>query len=241
MNIYYMKLDGDCSHEQSLALYGMLPDERKESVKQAKREEIAKKRLYTGAFLQYVLSSETGIPVEKLHYSYNEWGKPELNIEDFDGEREKGLLPCFNLSHSGNYAIVAVSSCPVGIDIEHKRQKGLSLAKRCFCQEEYEDIMSLATEEAREQRFLEYWTMKEAYIKCSGEGLHIPLNSFLINRGENGISFVEKGQKYIGTFFMQDAYCVSLCTPCLTDEETYVKMKNERREIFLQDILTLCT
>lgn len=211
IRIFYMKLDGDCSKEQSLALYRMLPQERKDLVDRAKREEVRRKRLYTGAFLQYVLSKETGVPVEQLHYQYNQWGKPEL-----DGGRIH-----FNLSHSGEYVVLAISDAPVGVDVEHKTKGYEALAKRCFCPGECEDVLSLVTEEERQQSFLEYWTMKEAYIKCKGEGMRIPLNSFCIQKGisygDTEISQEGNGDFYFGTFFLEKGYCVSVCSVCKED------------------------
>lgn len=221
VRIYYMNLESDCSAEQSLdflyedfdgkkqfinekeaRFYTMLPQERRESVDRAKNIDIARKRLYTGAFLQTVLSKETGIPVEQLVYRYNQWGKPELDMEQ----------PFyFNLSHSGKYVVLAVSDFLVGIDIEYKKKNYEAVAFRCFCKEEYEDILSGDTRGEQERRFLEYWTMKEAYIKCVGEGLRIPLNSFLINRKENEVSNVVDENMYLKTFFLNEEYCVSIC------------------------------
>lgn len=244
IRIYSIRLDGDCSKEQSLVLYGMLPRERKELVDKARNETVAKKRLYTGAFLQYVLSKETGIPVENLHYIYNEWGKPELDVKSI---MDDGRLDCtkkermeslsFNLSHAGNYAVLAVSDSPIGIDIECKSRNYISVAKRCFCKEEYEDIESVAGEEERRKRFLEYWTMKEAYVKYVGEGLRIPLNSFRIERGEEGSSYLSDKRAIIfHTFFPENGYCVSLCNAQRTS-----KMEEDCvcRLILLQDIDSL--
>lgn len=210
IRIYYMRLDGDCSDEQSLALYEMLPKERKESVDRAKNQEIAKKRLYTGAFLQHLLSKETGLSVEQLHYRYNEWGKPEL-----DCARDV----YFNLSHSGGYVVLAVSDHPVGADVEHKTRGYVSLAKRCFCEEEYRDIMSKQEETDRERCFLEYWTMKESYIKCIGEGMRIPLNSFQIEMKKKGLAAVLGEDMHFKTLFLDEKYCVSVCGSVLTDRE----------------------
>ena len=220
IRIYSIRLDGDCSKEQSLVLYEMLPKERKELVDQARNEGIAKKRLYTGAFLQYVLSKETGIPVESLCYQYNQWGKPELDVKrivdqiplDLDRlERLKSLH--FNMSHSGDYAVLVVSDSPIGIDIEHKSRNYMSLAKRCFCPEEYAEIEAVMDEEERRKRFLEYWTMKEAYIKYVGEGLRIPLDSFRIMRGQEGNSSLADDEGIVfHTFFAEEGYCVSICS-----------------------------
>ncbi len=252
IRIYYMKLDSDCSQEQSLVLlygeektfiisgtqeelYLILPQERRAAVDRAKNEAVARKRLYTGAFLQHVLSKETGIPMNRLQYEYNAWGKPELTLACLnqmfvEGEETESPIEqmCdrrlyFNLSHSGDYVVLAVSDSPIGIDIEHKTKGYDSLAKRCFCEEEYKDILSAGDEEQQKQCFLEYRTMKEAYIKLVGEGMRIPLDSFLVRREADGFSFVEKYhtedkrsakdcEGYFATMMLDAEYCVSVCT-----------------------------
>ena len=58
----------------------------------------------------------------------------------------------FNMSHSGDYVVVAVSDEPIGIDIEHKTRNYESVAKRCFHKEEYDSIMKL-NEPERPKRF----------------------------------------------------------------------------------------
>ncbi|MBQ9984042.1 MAG: 4'-phosphopantetheinyl transferase superfamily protein [Lachnospiraceae bacterium] len=251
-----MKLDGDCSKEQSLALYDILPQERKDSVDKVKREGIKKKRLYTGAFLQYMLSKETGIPVEQLHYKYNQWGKPELDVERIlksseilgwngdlkqpDEWKEKIRTVHFNLSHSGDYVVLAISDSPVGVDVEYKTKGYEALVKRCFCETECEDIMSLDTEEERKKCFLEYWTMKEAYIKCVGEGMRIPLNSFLIQRdvkiGAVCMSKATVGALNFGTFFIEREYCVSVCSSSSKDVVRFGMDREIVKEVKLHDL-----
>lgn len=268
VHIYYMKLDSDCSQEQSLALlygeeksitisgtqkelYQLLPQERREVVDRAKNETVARKRLYTGAFLQYVLSEETGLPMEELYYEYNEWGKPELAQEcleqmitpdneiELQAAKERDGRLYFNLSHSGDYVVLAVSDSPVGIDIEHKTKGYDSLAKRCFCEEEYKDILSAGDTDEQKHRFLEYWTMKEAYIKLVGEGMRIPLNSFLIQREQAGFAFVsehradgnmiaKRCEEYFATIMLDSEYCVSLCTNQKLDAEKILSIKEKK-------------
>ncbi len=233
IHIYYMKFPSDCSEGQSLALlygekksivitgnrdelYGILPRERKEAVDRAKNENVARKRLYTGAFLQYVLSAETGLPMERLQYEYNEWGKPVLACSNLH----------FNLSHSGEYVVIAVSDAPVGIDVEHKTRGYEALSQRCFCKEEYEDIMSLNNEDMRKQRFLKYWTMKEAYIKCVGEGMRIPLNSFLIRKGSGDVFRIDRSAYCLATTFIEKNVCMAVCS----DRRDDVVMSIQKRE-----------
>lgn len=56
----------------------------------------------------------------------NKFGKPEC---------DNGL--CFNISHSGSYALFALSESEVGCDIEEIRfLKGIRLGKIVFCDNE---------------------------------------------------------------------------------------------------------
>lgn len=161
----------------------------------------------TASWTKKIISEETGIPEEEISYEYGEHGKPRLadKLLEQVGNFE------FNLSHSKDYAVLAVSDKSVGIDVEHIRKNRLSVAKRFFCRKEYEDILSLPEEE-QDKRFLEYWTMKEAYVKYLGTGMSTPFDSFLIKRLEDGIAVVEKENIYFKTWFLEDAdYCISVC------------------------------
>lgn len=162
----------------------------------------------TAGWMKKIVSEETGIAINKISYEYGEHGKPRLSD---DLMKQVGEFE-FNLSHSKDYAVLAVSDSQVGIDVEHIRKNRLSVAKRFFCKEEYEDILALPEEE-QDKRFLEYWTMKEAYVKYLGTGMSTPFDSFLIKRLEDGISVVEKEDIYFKTWFLEDTgYCISVCS-----------------------------
>lgn len=193
IRIYYVDLSGGCSIEQSLAMYGHLPEERRIRIDKMKNETLKHKRIQTGYFLYNVLSKETGIPMEDIRFTYNSQGKPELDYPACGTSyinmvnstcKEKPInieeTPSlhFNLSHSGRYAALAISRYPVGVDVEHKSRGYQAVAKRCFTGEEYEAIMAEGTEESRRLRFLEIWTMKEAYVKYVGDGMKIAFSSF---------------------------------------------------------------
>ncbi len=245
LRCYYMDISCDCSYEQSQALYRVLPPERQAGVERLKNEEQIKKKILSGAFLQYALSVSLDIPMRRIFYQYGEFGKPELDKNKMrDYQMEKYGIH-FNLSHSGKYVVLAVSDGLIGIDIEGRKKNRLAVAKRCFDKTEYEDIISAHTEQEQDMRFLEYWTMKEAYVKYLGEGLRIPFDSFRIIRKENFLSFLEKDSQiqniYFATLFLEELYCVSICS------SNYEELKGVRqygdsfsdffREISLKDIL----
>jgi 4'-phosphopantetheinyl transferase len=82
----------------------------------------------------------------------------------------------FNLSHSGDLAVLAISaSGPIGIDLEfidrHIDIPGL--ARSCFNEAEEQSILALPVPE-QAARFFAFWTAKEAHMKLSGQGMSLP-------------------------------------------------------------------
>lgn len=163
-------------------MYNRLALERQERIKKLRNKEYAKKRIETGYFLQQVLSKELNVSMEKICYRYGENGKPEIDWKAMEeghfktGEPEKNVY--FNMSHSGNYVVIAVADVEVGIDIEHKAKNHVSVANRFFCKQEYERILDAEGEEEQKKCFLEIWTKKEAYVKLTGMGMQVPFNAF---------------------------------------------------------------
>ena len=112
-----------------------------------------------------------------LEFSYGKHGKPFLS-----GERASNGLN-FNLSHSAGLAVYAIArERNLGIDVEHIRagSAGEDIARRFFSAREVSDLQSLPAE-SRVQGFFHCWTRKEAYLKATGMGLQIALDSFAVN------------------------------------------------------------
>lgn len=79
-----------------------------------------------------------------------------------------------NLSHSGDYAVCAVHTKHVGVDIQQCRKCDNKLAERFFTPSETTAI------NCGDVSFFEIWTKKESLVKAVGRGLAIPLNSFSV-------------------------------------------------------------
>ncbi len=121
--------------------------------------------------LRRVLSGYTARPAGELRFVYSEYGKPAFD----DGGPVR-----FNLSHSGEHAMVAVClGREVGIDIERARLPGSAetLVRDIFSEREQKEFAQFA-EEDKQGAFFRGWTRKEAYIKGRGLGLSMPLDSF---------------------------------------------------------------
>jgi len=120
--------------------------------------------------LRDILTRYLNCEPDQLNFSANEYGKPVL--EDHELE--------FNLSHSGDFALIAVTQkCRVGVDVEHHRPdlEHEKIARRYFSPNEVAELMALPPGQ-RIIGFFNCWTRKEAYIKAHGLGLSLPLDSF---------------------------------------------------------------
>lgn len=85
----------------------------------------------------------------------------------------------FNVSHSADWAVVAIGRCRLGIDIEmHREARGVDrLAERFFTNGEALALRRVSRE-FRQVAFLDCWTRKEAYSKALGDGIAMTLKSF---------------------------------------------------------------
>lgn len=112
--------------------------------------------------------------------------KPETvrGIRILENEHGRPYLPDFpdihfSLSHSGDRVMCAVSRSPVGCDVEEAEETEADLRRiryvaRCLTETERE--LALADPSA----FYRIWTLKESFVKMTGQGLVIPLSSFEI-------------------------------------------------------------
>ncbi len=100
-----------------------------------------------------------GIPPEKVRIIRHPSGQPAIKGSD-----------CFiSLSHAGSLAMCAVSSRPVGADIESPRRNAERVCRRICRKAELDYIY--ASGEYDPNRFAAVWTAKEAVLKMHGKGL----------------------------------------------------------------------
>ena len=84
----------------------------------------------------------------------------------------------FNLSHSGKMVLCAISDMEVGADIEYIDPAiDLNIARNYFYNSEYENIMNARNPS---EEFFRYWVLKESYMKYTGLGMNLELDSFEI-------------------------------------------------------------
>lgn len=117
-------------------------------------------------FIKEKAAKKFNIDINSLKIKRNKHRKPFFeNLTDFH----------FNISHSGELMTIAVSSSPVGVDIEKIHDFNPKIINR-FHQYEKDYINSKDTQ----NRFFEVWTKKESCLKYLGCGLAGGLDKFSV-------------------------------------------------------------
>lgn len=130
--------------------------------------------LASRVLLRQTLADATGHPAASFRFSTDAHGiKPRL-VAPVDVQALH-----FSLTHTDGLVACAVTwTGEVGIDAEPwaRPTRVDALAPRVLSPREVDAIATLAPD-ARTHRFLEYWTIKEAWLKAMGTGLRVPPTS----------------------------------------------------------------
>lgn len=136
-------------------------------------------------FIKEIINDYMDTGIIELHILKNEYGKPFIlklpNVH-------------FNISHTRNIIIGAISDKPVGIDIETIKPFNSSVVRRFFVSSEQKYIF--ANQKNQNIRFCEIWTRKEAYVKWLGKGMNIPFDSFNVLNNNRIETFKLNGYIY---------------------------------------------
>ena len=163
-----MKLYIDDTY-QEIDLNAVLPqlsEQRREQVLRFKHEGSRKQCAAAYLLLKRALKEVYGID-ENPVFEYDEGGKPTLK-----GHSEIH----FNLSHCAKAVACVVADRPVGIDVEETCRYKDSLARYAMNDEEYNQI---TRSDNPALTFTKLWTMKEALLKYTGEGLRRDIKTVL--------------------------------------------------------------
>lgn len=165
------------------------------------------------AVTRKILSPYLSCSPEDILFTKNAFGKPMLASASLE----------FNLSHTGNCAVLAIANRPVGVDIEFVSRSVdvLELAQRFFAEEEYQALLRHSPEEQK-LLFFRIWTRKEALIKAIGKGLSQNLNSFVVSTEaypDNALLHIKSDAGISGDWFIRSLLLFSKCVSAIAIAE----------------------
>jgi 4'-phosphopantetheinyl transferase len=167
-----------------------------------------------------------GIHPEEIRIAFHDKGKPFF--PDFPYFK-------FNITHGGN--VIAVAFCndhEIGIDVEScDRKVNPMIAERYFTPSEAKFLQKIPLQQ-RSYDFLRLWTIKEAYLKMTGDGLTRPLNSFEIKLNEDEIKIYENEEQQNCTVFQDKTDLKHIITVCVKERENNFSVSR-------QDVKTIIT
>jgi 4'-phosphopantetheinyl transferase len=138
-----------------------------------------KRYLVTRAMVRTILSRYVPIAPGRWKFSTNSYGRPRIAEEIAIGQPSARDL-VFNISHTrGLIALAIARGRDLGVDVENAAARCVSLdvARAYFSPDEVDDLFRTPSD-LQQDRFFEYWTFKESYIKARGMGLSLPLDRF---------------------------------------------------------------
>jgi 4'-phosphopantetheinyl transferase len=169
---YYHEISDSSLHAEYRAL---LTEEERSKEFRFYFPDDQRRYLVTRALVRSVLSRYLDIDPADWRFANNKYGRPAIaNVSHLDS----GVR--FNISHTrGLIALGVTKDRELGVDVENLRTREISLdiADRFFAPTEVEELARIP-KERQQDRFFEYWTFKESYIKARGMGLSIPLGQF---------------------------------------------------------------
>lgn len=185
MNIYLYKFDKEKIIENEKSLMARLPECRRAKAEKYTNPSVRAVSIAAGLLLGHAVKAETGLEANQYEIRESESGKPEIVVRSWvraDNTCDESIdNVCYekvvhiSISHSANYAAVVVADSPVGIDIEEKHDTEFRVTKRMFAEPDKKRVFN---SEDPDTEFRKVWTEKEAYLKCTGEGISIPMRSF---------------------------------------------------------------
>ena len=213
LDTFILKIDRNIEKDDYYRLLGYVSEEKKIRISEFYRFEDSQHSLLGDVLVRYAICNRLGIKNDRLVFGSNGYGKPILL--DPHGIH-------FNISHSGSWVVCAIEDKKVGIDVELIKPINMKIAERFFSKDEYISLRNVP-EKMRLKYFYMLWTLKESYIKAEGNGLNIPLSSFMVNIESYNLYNSEgseiKKYCFYQYFLENDTVCV-ICTLARKPEES---------------------
>ena len=136
------------------------PEERSRSERYYKEKD-RNQFIICRAILKFILAAYTKLEAKSIHFDYHFNKKPYLSSHPW---------LCFNISHSEDFAVIAISLNKIGVDIEYlsKDFTFTDLLPDIF---DNNEVLAIQNAENKKHTFYTLWTRKEALVKGFGKGI----------------------------------------------------------------------
>lgn len=146
-----------------------LPEEERRRAEAMQSAAARRSFVASQSALRSLLSAYTDKPASEIAFSRAVHGKPMLAAPAAPLE--------FNVSHSGDWGVIALAEVPVGVDVEQIRPGRSSPAlEQRFLTEGERDLLGRRARADGDAAFFVVWCRKEAYLKATGFGLAAPFS-----------------------------------------------------------------
>lgn len=207
MEIYATRID-ETKEEELERLCDLIDRKRYDKVSATRHKAARKRSICVGLLLRYSFLKAGNCEEEwmQVEIKQGEYGKPFLtNYPDFQ----------YSLSHSGEWAVCATDTKPVGIDIQEMKHWNLNLAKRFYHEKEYGRLLNQEKFSTKNQTkaFYSMWTAKESAVKRSGRGIGAGISQYITAEDYNSVYDAEKKQTvHIKVYDDFEGYIVCACS-----------------------------
>jgi 4'-phosphopantetheinyl transferase len=163
------------AHRQGLDIDAPLSPDEEERARAFVRPEHGEAFRTGRGLLRMLLGFYLLRPASAVRFQYGSSGKPALAPQE-------GPALSFNLAHSGDEFVVAVSGGgAVGVDLERVREDtDHGVIIRDFFSVGEASALAQLPAVSRAAAFFGCWTRKEAYMKARGDGFSLPMGSFTV-------------------------------------------------------------
>ena len=206
IDVFALNINEVCENDINL-----LHKKQQERIKSIKNERARKQALAAELLVLYIVKKfkPINISVPPLRVA-GEFGKPYFE-ENSDFK--------FNISHSADWAVIAVCDCEIGIDIEKIGKLRTNVAKRILHEKEKQEFFALNTDEQR-IKFYDYWVLKESIVKATGRGMNDSFSNIYLGDKIGLNSYSEEFQLFLLPF--ENEYKIGICV-----------FSNEKYKIFI--------
>ena len=207
MKIFAVKIPEYLDEACFKRLLLQLDSEKQQAIRSMKNQYVAKEALMSALLIRHIVNIELGFCNSEIVFGKNQYGKPHLiGKNDFH----------FNLSCSGDWAVCAIDSEAVGIDIEKIDYQQPKIVLEVLSSAELTAYNNLNLKD-KTSFFYNIWTRKESYVKAIGTGLNIPLNAVtVLAKNKNDIfspviKAIPTNKYFFKQYFMDNDYSLTVC------------------------------